>query len=469
MNIIKNKFKDNETKFIKKIKLSTKNSEDDNYNVDNLVIDEEDVYKSEYDNEDMEELNPYRPELEKIKVQKIKLLKQSLKHPRTVYFSYEPNLNQNDKEKKFIINEFEIKEKKYMILYKGFRNEELCLAGTMNFNNIIKSKLFENTNLIWKMIKNEEIESFLQKLNKYQKFNHFPMGSKVSFKDNLYKNYYNLLEKFPKDYNYMPEAFIFPEDYDKFQTKIKTLDLSNKTNLWIIESKNIRKKELGILTDLDLLKNIKILTHYKSPHLINGKKYEIRLYFLITGFSPLKIYLFNDGIIKFCNKKYDLNELIKYSIDKNTLEFSNIISSNEKSDDNWTLEYLKNYFINKNIVFNKIWEKIKDIIIKTVISVTDTIIPIIKKLKLSSCNLFELFEVDILLDETHNPWLMRIAYNPSMNCDNVNLLKMKSKLITDIFNIIGIIPFSHDAKLTLLDKPNIYKNSIEEGIIESFL
>ena len=158
-----------------------------------------------------------------------------------------------------------------MILYKGFLNEELCLAGTMNFNNIIKSKLFENTNLIWKMIKNEEIESFLQKLNKYQKFNHFPLGNKLSFKDNLYKNYYNLLEKFPKDYNYMPEAFIFPEDYDKFQTKIKTLDLSNKTNLWIIESKNIRKKELGILTDLDLLKNIKILTHYKSPHLINGK------------------------------------------------------------------------------------------------------------------------------------------------------------------------------------------------------
>ena len=129
---------------------------------------------------------------------------------------------------------------------------------------------------------------------------------------------------------------------------------------------------------------------------------------------------------------------------------------------------MKNYFINKKKVFNKIWEKIKDIIIKTVISVTDTTIPIIKKFKLSSCNLFELFGVDILLDETLNPWLVRIAYNPSMNCDNEVSLKMKSKLITDILNIIGIIPFSHDGKLTLLDKSNIYKDSIEEGIIESF-
>ena len=89
----------------------------------------------------------------------------------------------------------------------------------MNYNNIIKSKLFENTNIIWRMIKNKEMESFLQNLNKYQKFNHFPLGHNLSYKDNLCKNYYCLLEKFPNDYNYMPEAFIFPEDYYKFQKK----------------------------------------------------------------------------------------------------------------------------------------------------------------------------------------------------------------------------------------------------------
>ena len=89
----------------------------------------------------------------------------------------------------------------------------------MNYNNIIKSKLFENTNIIWKMIKNKEMESFLQNLNKYQKFNHFSLGHNLSYKDNLCKNYYCLLEKFPNDYNYMPEAFIFPEDYYKFQKK----------------------------------------------------------------------------------------------------------------------------------------------------------------------------------------------------------------------------------------------------------
>lgn len=78
------------------------------------------IMKMKKNNEDMKELNPYRPELEKIEVQKIKLLKQSLKHPRTVYFSYDPNLNKNNKEKKFIINEIEIKEKKYMIYIKHF-------------------------------------------------------------------------------------------------------------------------------------------------------------------------------------------------------------------------------------------------------------------------------------------------------------------------------------------------------------
>ena len=57
---------------------------------------------------------------------------------------------------------------------------------------------------------------------------------------------------------------------------------------------------------------------------------------------------------------------------------------------------------------------------------------------------------------------MEVNLNPSLNCDSQLDLKVKSKLLTDIFNIIGAIPFSHDGKFIPMDKPNEYKDEIQE-------
>ena len=62
---------------------------------------------------------------------------------------------------------------------------------------------------------------------------------------------------------------------------------------------------------------------------------------------------------------------------------------------------------------------------------------------------------------------MEVNLNPSLNCDSELDLKVKSKVLTDIFNIIGVIPFSHDGKFTPLEDEMDYKDSKEEAIIES--
>ena len=128
---------------------------------------------------------------------------------------------------------------------------------------------------------------------------------------------------------------------------------------------------------------------------------------------------------------------------------------------------MKYYYKNNKIDFDKIWEKIKYIVIKTVISITDIEIPLIKQMKISSCNLFELFGIDILLDKNFKPWLKKVARNPSLKCDEKIETKIKTNLITDILNIIGIIPFSHVDKIETLDDPVNYKDLIEEAVIET--
>ena len=420
---------------------------------------------------DEKELQPYRPELQNVTSQKILLL--------TVYFLNDPNLNENKKNKHIKYEEYEITEKKYMFLYKAYKNLPLCLSGPMKFNGVIRSKLFDNTNIIWKLMKQERMFDFLKTLNQYQRFNHFPMTWQLSKKDNLYRNYYKLHTKFPNDYAYMPESYILPKDLEIFTEKIKDFDINDKKNLWLIKPfASSRGRGIRLLTDKEALPKKNLITHYiYNPHLINGKKYDLRLYLLVTGYSPLKIYLFDNGLARFCSEQYDLDpekmnikyiHLTNYSINKTSEKFEANDSVDKEFGDKWTLHTLKHYFEKNNLDFDKVWEKIKDIIVKVVISVSDIAMPLIKQFNLkSSCNLFELYGVDILLDETLNPWLMEVNLNPSLNCDSQLDLKVKSHVLNDIFNIIGAIPFSHDGKFIPMDKPNIYKDSIEEAVIES--
>ena len=97
--------------------------------------------------------------------------------------------------------------------------------------------------------------------------------------------------------------------------------------------------------------------------------------------------------------------------------------------------------------------------IKTILSITDSAIPTIKQFKVTSCNLFEVYGVDILLTDNLDPWLIEFNLNPSLNCDSELDMKIKSKLLTDMFNIIGLVPFTHNEKIQLIDKEIIYKDS----------
>ncbi len=434
------------------------------------------------DMEDEDELVPYRPELANVNSQTITLLnppKTGPSHPRTVFFINDPKLNENLPLTNFDTINIQITEKKFMFLYKAYKNLPLCLSGPMKYNRVIRSKLFDNTNIVWKLMKQDRMFPFLKTLNQYQKFNHFPMTWQLSRKDNLYNNYYNMKVKFPDEYKYMPETYVLPRDYDIFvNEKLKDFDLNNKTKLWLLKPcASSRGRGIRLLTDVDNIPKKIIATHYiYNPHLINGRKYDLRLYLLVTGYTPLKIYLFDNGLARFCSEEYDLNpekmsdryiHLTNYSINKTSTNLAQKDSVDEEFGEKWTLFTLRKYFEKNNLDFNAVWLKIKDIIVKVILSVTDIAIPLIKSFKLSSGNLFELYGVDILLDETLNPWLMEVNLNPSLNCDSQLDLKVKSKLLTDIFNIIGAIPFSHDGKFTPLDKANEYKDSIEEAVIES--
>ena len=431
-------------------------------------------------NEAEEELIPPRPELDEIESQNIKLLFPSEEgpgHPRTLFFLNDPEINSNKKSQLLNLTQIDINQKRYMITYKAYRNMPQSLSGVMKYNQIIKSKLYTNTNLIWKLLDKDKMYPLLRRLNKYQRYNHFPICWQLGRKDNLYINYLKMQKKFKDDYNYMPFKYILPQDRDTVQEIMKEYNIFNIKEIYIVKPlASTHGKGVRILTDPTTVPTKGILEKYiYNPHLINRRKYDMRIYVLVTGFRPLKIYIYDNGIIRFCSEKYTTDaeklnnnyiHVTNYSVNKAL----DILRKGEQEIDyevKWSLLALKGYFLEKKINFEPIWKRIKDIVIKTILSVFDLSTPALKSFKLTSCNLFELYGFDIILDNQLNPWLLEVNINPSLNCDMDVDTKVKSKLITDILNIIGLIPFTHDKREKPLDKDNYYVSSIDEAVTES--
>ena len=42
--------------------------------------------------------------------------------------------------------------------------------------------------------------------------------------------------------------------------------------------------------------------YVSHPHLINGLKYDLRVYVLVSSYDPLRIYVYNDGLVRFATE-----------------------------------------------------------------------------------------------------------------------------------------------------------------------
>lgn len=120
----------------------------------------------------------------------------------------------------------------------------------------------------------------------------------------------------------------------------------------------------------------------------------------MSGLRPLRIYFYKEGLVRIASEKYSLNinsfknksiHLTNTSINEGS---KNYIYPNNTDDGNaniWNLKTYKKYLKkNYNIDFNNINIKIKDIIIKTIISVQDKLIQKNIDLNLNDNNFYNL-------------------------------------------------------------------------------
>lgn len=56
-----------------------------------------------------------------------------------------------------------------------------------------------------------------------------------------------------------------------------------------------------------------VVSHYiDDPFLIEGHKFDLRIYAAITSIHPLRVYVYEEGLVRFATKKYDRNKNSKW-------------------------------------------------------------------------------------------------------------------------------------------------------------
>ena len=88
-----------------------------------------------------------------------------------------------------------------------------------------------------------------------------------------------------------------------------------------------------------------------------------------------------------------------------------------------------------------LWSKTFDVILKTLIAGEHPIVSAMRRNCSFRTNCFEIFGFDILIDSDLKPWLLEVNLAPSLTPDSAMDHRIKSNLVADTLNLIGLTKF----------------------------
>ncbi|EGF77287.1 hypothetical protein BATDEDRAFT_35990 [Batrachochytrium dendrobatidis JAM81] len=298
----------------------------------------------------------------------------------------------------------------------------------------------------------------------WQKINHFPMSFEIGRKDRMYMNNMEMRERFGHSgLDFTPETFILPRS-----RRILKRGFS-KYPLWILKPPaSARGNGIRVInkwSEIPKKRDLICSQYISNPFLVYQRKFDLRLYVVVTSFDPLRIYLYKDGIVRFASEPYQHNfttknirnrfvHLTNYSINKvRSTENSTAVfnsspeaeSSNQHkdkkfdlSDNKWTLSTLQEYMTLHGYNFPPVMDKIRSLLIKTIMSAHTQNTGGVRLYVNNRRSCYEMFGFDVLFDTDLKPWLMEVNISPSMKASCDLDFELKSKVAVDLFNLVGI-------------------------------
>ncbi|XP_076229454.1 putative tubulin polyglutamylase TTLL9 [Nomia melanderi] len=319
------------------------------------------------------------------------------------------------------------------------------------------TQVMESSWHLWWCETNDARQALDSKLAPHQKIPHFWNHYELTRKNYLYRNlkrYKKLLAKSGKTgeaelCDSMPLTFELPNDYRLFTEEyhqqpgatwiVKPVGGSQGRGIFLFRRlKDLaewRAKEFNCQQLETPVETFIVQKYVENPYLLAGRKFDLRIYGLVTSFHPLKAWLAREGFARLSTELFDLD-----NIDDSRVHLTNIAIQLKSDGDGekeelkkgckWALVKVREYLTARHGVeaIEALFQRIAGVIMASLLAVQ----PVIMQGK----NSFELYGYDILLDEDLKPWLLEVNASPALTGTDSEDYRLKFDLVDDTLNVL---------------------------------
>ena len=231
----------------------------------------------------------------------------------------------------------------------------------------------------------------------------------------------------------------------KLSVNLPQYVLEGSKNVWIVKPGGLsRGRGVHCIDQLnDILSNVKpcnqtiIQKYIENPLVINGRKFDIRQWVLVTDLNPLTVWLFETPYVRFGAENYhidDFKNVFSQLTGNSIAKHSDKFNTGEIEGDMWENAQFREFL--KKTYGGDPWIQIQKKIEKIVILSLECA----KHKLFNRKNNFEVFGFDIMLDDKLNVYIIEINASPDWTYSTKVTEKLVKIASDDIMKVVLDLP-----------------------------
>ncbi|CAM4641834.1 unnamed protein product [Leuciscus chuanchicus] len=295
----------------------------------------------------------------------------------------------------------------------------------------------------------------IAELKNYQWINHFPGMNEICRKDSLSENMAKMIQSQPEEFSFIPQTWKLPEECEQFQSYVKKLEKKNIQKTFIVKPANgAMGRGIFLIQDpkkITVRGNFVVQEYLDNPFLMEGYKFDLRIYALVISCDPPRFFLYNDGLVRMSTEKYqppnnsNLDQqymhLTNYSVNKHSENFDR--DETEDKGSKRSIDWFREYLRTSGYDVDKFWDDVSELVAKTLIVAQPHVLKAYREHRPrdppgSTSVCFELLGFDVILDRDLKPWLLEINRAPSFGTDDKIDVDVKKGALLDALKLLNI-------------------------------
>mmetsp|Transcript_107662 Transcript_107662/g.240175 ORF Transcript_107662/g.240175 Transcript_107662/m.240175 type:complete len:517 (-) Transcript_107662:11-1561(-) len=294
----------------------------------------------------------------------------------------------------------------------------------------------------------EELHRRLLRLRPGARVNHFPGMVDVCEKVSFCRAVRHFMALHPRLGDFVPPTWIIPDEITAALEMIETPSTRGGRQAWIVKPEyGLQGNGIFIVrtrADLQVEFSARRLTmdgpryvfqqYLGTPLTLDGYKFDLRLYVILTSLDPLEATLCHEGLARFCTTPYSppsatnisvkTGHLTNYALNSKQENFARIQAgaSAEAASKRLLSATLKQVENSSGGKFSEVrfWEQMDEIVAMLMVALVPALVVASSRyytVGQAAPRSYHVLGLDVLLDEDYWPWLLEVNSAPAMDIE----------------------------------------------------